>query len=369
MKLRLKTGFHSRPPKIFQRTKDGYYYTRQKIDHQDHWTCLWTKSQKAAENLAYKNWFYQQNKEVQEIFEIPLEYLDTVWLKYENTDDWQNLKSSTQATKRTVWNSFYQWAQSKNLKFVQQITPEQAETFLEMCGKTNKTFNNNRNDLSKAFSEICRSIRKENPFSLVRPRSISRGERASSEFRAFTDNEIIDILEYIAASRMKFRDEWLMACEIARFTGLRYKDVALLTWSCIRLETDRPYIDTVPQKTETITGKAVLIRLVPYLRDLLKSKKKTSFYVLPNLAANYDERHGTQAFSDMLTLKGIKGSAGYKVGFHSFRSTVVTKAKLAHIDFKLFGGVMGHSDENQTEHYNKAAIDIDMSFLSYNGVG
>lgn len=361
MKIRLHTDFHSRPPRIFQRQKDGSWYIRQQINKREYWRSLHTSNKKLAEQLSYKIWYHQQGQTLRGILETPLEPLEEAMLQYQTTEAWTNLEDSTRDTKEKIWKSFMLWASGRGLEHVQDITPENGEMFLNTRGKTNKTFNNLLNDLRKTFGEICRLTHFENPFEKIQPRSIRKGDKASGEFRAFTDGEITAMLKYIPSSRMDFRSEWLIACEIARYTGLRYKDVALLEWG--KIIDDCTFIETVPYKTKNSTGKAVIIRLVPPLVDLFQNRRKTSFYVLPGLASKYDEQHGTDAFTAMLKINKITAEPPMRVGFHSFRSTVTTKAQLAHIDLEDFGGVLGHASKSQTEHYNKAAIELDLSFL------
>ena len=96
-------------------------------------------------------------------------------------------------------------------------------------------------------------------------------------------------------------------------------------------------------------------------------------YILPGLAKSYLDNlekikqtgkgniSETQSFSRVLKNFGIAG----KVGFHSFRSTVITKLRAAGIDAKEIGGLVGHSSEKQTEHYNKNALKIDVFCLKY----
>ena len=364
MKIRLHTDFHSRPPRIFQRQENGSYYIRQQIQKREYWRSLHTANKKIAEQLAYKIWYHQQGQTMRGILETPLEPLEEAMIQYQSTDSWENLKPSTQATKEKIWKSFTVWADKHGIKHVQDVTPELGEMFLNTRGKTNKTNNNILNDLRQTFSEICRLSKYENPFSKIKPGSISKGTRASWNYRAFTDGEIEAILKYIPTSRMRYRDEWLAACHIARFTGLRFKDVALLQWSRIHLDADRPYIETIPHKTETITGKSVIFSVIPQLAEVLRNSERSSFYVLPGLSTNYNENTSSKYFCRILKNLNITGIEGKHVGFHSFRSTVTTKAARAGIDLKLFGGVLGHTEEKQTESYNKASIDIDLSFLA-----
>ena len=56
---------------------------------------------------------------------------------------------------------------------------------------------------------------------------------------------------------------------------------------------------------------------------------------------------------------------GYSVGFHSFRVTLVTKLRQAGYSTEIIGGLVGHTNTLQTEHYNRAALAIDINKISY----
>ncbi len=40
-----------------------------------------------------------------------------------------------------------------------------------------------------------------------------------------------------------------------------------------------------------------------------------------------------------------------------------TRARAAGIDSELLGGILGHGSKEQTEHYNRASANVDLSII------
>lgn len=363
MKLHLKTDFRTRPPRVFKR--GASYYIRQRINGKDVWRSLYTTVKAEAETLAYRIWYYQQSEGVREsLFDTPDISLAFAWTNHIATDRYQLLAPSTKHTREVWWNAFSDYCSTRNITGVHHITPELITAFLDGRGAKNKTFNNARAELMQILRPAFRRLEMSDPFLVVEPKTIRRGERASEQFRAFSDAEIKTILAGLKNSKMKHRMEWVSACNIALYTGLRFKDVALSRWSAIKGKYE--YLEIVPFKTASKTKKAVLISIIPEFRELLENlpSLKKSVYLLPGLAEKYNEKESSKRFVQFLHRLEITDTDSGKAGFHSFRATVTTKASDAGINLKEFGGVLGHATEAQTQHYNKAALTLDLSFLS-----
>ena len=208
-----------------------------------------------------------------------------------------------------------------------------------------------------------------NAFEQVQKRSTTRttAEKQSTQFNAFSDRDVERILDYLATSDVRHRDEWIAACRIASMTGLRYKDVALLRFDSIQRDDRGPFLCLSPSKTSAKTGnRLVYIRLTSELNELLKERRTivVGEFVLPGLHGDYlrvdkngksMQSQATKPFLKVCKRLGIDGS------FHSFRVTFVTKAAKAGIDLEELGGVVGHSTKTQTQAYNRAALEIDIS--------
>jgi integrase len=359
MKLHLKTDIRGRPFKPFLRGK--YYYIRDQFNGRDIWRSLYTEDLNTAKNLAYEIWYRRQQLGVQGMLADPEVMLLEVWTEYVESGNYQNIKPSTRLTREKRWKSFLKWCGKHYYETMSSITPDIAKIYLSGCGNTGKTFNNYRDDLAQITKPVCLRLKMDNPFTAVPTQSITRGNRASDVYRCFTDDEIRMILSGLETSKINYRQEWLWACQIAMYTGLRYKDVATLAWINIMGEYD--YIERVPEKTSA-SHKAVLIRIIPELKTILQSIPRAGSAILPHLAINA-ETDSTKYFMRYLRGLNIQTDKNGIAGFHSFRTTVVTKAAKAGIDLKDFGGVIGHASEKQTQHYNRAALEIDLSFLAH----
>lgn len=354
--LHFASDFIGRPPRPMLRGK--VYYIRQRIGGKDVWRSLHTRDKREAEYLAVEIWRMRQTDRVKAIIPAPPRKLPLIWETYAATDRYMELAESTRSTKARIWSAFVAWCNDHRIEYPEQLTKELATSYLASGGRKNKTYNNVLNDLCQAF-QYGGAV--PNVFDSIERLSTHRGkaDKRSDQFRAFTDDEINRIFEAISKSKMENSKEWLIAAKIASMTGLRYKDIALLRWDAVKSDELGKFIELSPAKTENKTGgKLVYIRLVPELARLLTIRQATvsGDYILPALAHSYHDRWNaaTRPFLQLCRRIGINGS------FHCFRVTVVTKAAKAGIDLEEFGGVIGHTTENQTKAYNRAALNIDM---------
>jgi len=367
MKWHLKTDFRGLPPRPFRRKKDGCYYIRLRVAGRRVWRSLNTTKLKEAEEAAYARWYSHQDPEVQKKLVLPSIKLEVALELYQKSERYALLEESTKDTILKRWETFSKWCKERKIEGLANITEDVAAEFLSERGTKNKTFNNYRTDLAQVFGASSEKYQLDNPFRAVQQRTIKRGEFASEQYRAFTDKELLDIFQALETAKLPEAKEWLLACKVAYYTGLRYKDVSHLTWSAIK---GFDYIETVPFKTAKKVHKAVLIRINSEFRELLLSIKRSrrvlemSGYILPTLQKKYKPANATAPFTALLRRLKILNTDDGIAGFHSFRSTVTTKAAKAGVDLEKFGGVVGHTTEAQTEHYNKAALEIDLDFLS-----
>lgn len=362
--LHFQSDFIGRPPRPMLRGK--VYYIRQRIAGRDVWRSLHTRDKREAEYLALEIWRMRQTEQVKSIIPAPPRKLELIWETYTNSDRFKMLSDSTQASKSVNWNAFISWCRQRRITYPRQLTPELCVEFLERNGSRNKTFNNTLGDLRLVLNEGGADV---NAFEQVDKRSTTRttAEKQSTQFNAFSDRDVERILDYLATSDVRHRDEWIAACRIASMTGLRYKDVALLRFDSIQRDDRGPFLCLSPSKTSAKTGnRLVYIRLTSELNELLKERRTivVGEFVLPGLHGDYlrvdkngksMQSQATKPFLKVCKRLGIDGS------FHSFRVTFVTKAAKAGIDLEELGGVVGHSTKTQTQAYNRAALEIDIS--------
>lgn len=373
MSIRLKTDFRGSPPRPF-RHKSGIYYIRITSNYRDIWRSCKTRVKREAEEYAYQVWFEFQKSDAKLLLRMPSASIAAEIESYKNTENFKMLKNSTRRIRLSSATAFLSYCREHRIAMFDDLTPEFCEAFLSTRGTTGKTFNNVRSDLIKVFENTSRRLSAKNPFESVPQRLISRGTGASKPKAAFTDEQVRAILSYIAGSgKLKHADEWLKACRIAMYTGLRFEDIALLRYDEI---TDN-ILEVTPKKTQTVTHKKIIMKLPPELqRDLFRVASHDSPYVLPHLAENYpryDEsgelvsgvHDPLRPFTKVLERLKIVSPPGYSIGFHSFRVTLVTKLRQAGYSAEIIGGLVGHTNRAQTEHYNRAALSIDISRIHY----
>lgn len=363
MKYHLKTDY-SKPPKIFLHGASYYIRRRLKIagTYKDVWRSLRTDNKKEAELAAYRLWYNDQGKEAQELLAKPVIEIIRVFKAYDETERFKLLSDSTRRTIECSWTAFLVYCDQHKRTFFNELDKEFCIKFLTRNEVKNKTFNNVLNDMKQIFKPFCISQKLDNPFVDIEQKSITRGEKASDSYRMFTDAEVLKIFKELPKSNIHHKGEWLNACQIAAYTGLRYKDIALLQWPAIT----QKHITIIPAKTAAKTGnRKVIILLTPKLKEIFASIEKSGFPLFPNLAKEYTPKDGTRAFSQFLKRIGIVAINGQIAGFHSFRATFITKAKQSGISLESIGGIVGHTSANQTDVYNKDSDKIDISFVKY----
>lgn len=371
MKYHLKTDI-SKPPKPF--LHKGVYYIRRRLfidgKHKDVWRSLHTDELKEAQIAAYRLWYNDQGKSAQELLDKPRRKISSIYDDYQNTERYKLLADSSKRTISCNWGAFLDYCEQHSRVYFDELNKEFCLKFLDRNEVKNKTFNNVLNDMKQIFKQFCINVQAANPFDGIEQKSITRGEKASDSFRAFTNDEIKIILHDLPLSRMNNKMEWFYASQIAMYTGLRYIDIAFLRWTDISAN----FITLAPSKTERKTaGRKVIIKisdkLKPIIAQIPKSAKikdgSAAWYVFPNLQKRYSPVDGTKPFSEFLKQRGIVAINNQIAGFHSFRATFITKAKAQGIDTKSLGGIVGHSSEKQTEVYNKNAENIDLSAINY----
>lgn len=356
MRLPLKTDFRTRPPHPFCRA-NGRYYIRQHLNGLDTWRSLHTKNKNEAEAMAYRIWFAQQSPTIQSVFEAPAMPLALVWERYEQSEKYKDLEKSTAETRKIRWTLFVRWCASRQIATIDKVRKDTAELFLTDRQCKAKTWNNIRGDLMQVWRSV-ENLGSGNPWEEIGQKNTKKGDGASNRTRMLTDDEIGKILEHLTSSSccMDHRLEWALAVKIAVATGLRYKSVITLKWE----DVDGGLIQHVPPKTARF-NKHVSILVSAQLAKELAAVPRKSVYIMPGLA-KYGHA-ATNPFSRLLRRLEIENTKEGIAGFHSLRSTFITKAIAAKVDVSHLGGVVGHTSKKQTEAYNRAAETLDLAFI------
>lgn len=364
MGIKLKTDFKGSPPRPFRR-KDGTFYIRLRWGGADIWRSCRTKVKKEAEAFAYALWFRSQSEGAAALIDAPSSMILPALQDYLKSREFAALAPSTQRSRRVSISAFWDYCSSRHILSTDAITKDIAESFLLSRGSTRKTFRNVQGDLIKAMDGIFRKEGRANPFSGILPPAEVSGEVRRKG--AFTHEDLEKIFSALSdpATKLPRREDWLRACKIALYTGLRLKDVCLLEYSSII----DGKIDLAPAKTAKRTGgKRVLIKYPAALQEVLFPPfRMPEGYVLPALAEFYrkDPTHAPHPFSDFLRELGISAEKGESIGFHSFRVTLVTRLREAGYPAEVIRGLVGHTTGSQTEYYNRAALSIDLEKVAF----
>ena len=178
-----------------------------------------------------------------------------------------------------------------------------------------------------------------NPWSSLRPQDID-GETG----KAFTHADEKRVME---AARRVGKD-WPGVCTLMRHTGLRYGDVARLTWHDIDGEVLR--IRPIKTKRHNII---VTIPIIKPIRDLIATIKKTGDYLFPIHAEMYGKTSPAARrllnFREVLKAAGLD-NAGYTI--HSWRHTAATRLAETGADIETRKALLGHRVDSTAERYD-----------------
>lgn len=236
--------------------------------------------------------------------------------------------------------------------------------YMSAKGLSAKTRQMHLADLSHIWKILAKSLPDlSNPWADLRPRNVE-----SKRHPAFTPEEEKRVLD---AAR-KRGDGWPLMCLIARHTGLRYGDVATLTWGnaadAIKAEKlENGVVDVAanlivvdPSKTARHGVRVVLPierrALAPALAEARKAARRNAVDLFPSHAKTYrtiGQAPKDSRFGDILTAAGTDPSDGYS--FHSWRHTFRTRLAEAGVSTELAMRLCGHTTAAMSAHYDHAA--------------
>ncbi len=279
--------------------------------------------------------------------------IDDVWTLY---TDW--LKTSgRELTKQSLANRavsvrrFAKWTHehypaAASLERVDRAAATAFATFLANTGAKGKTRQNIIGDLTVVWGALKRTRDGlNNPWPMVRPEA-----NDSERGKPFTREQEADLLKAAKAAGKG----WCLACQIARYTGLRYSSVARLKWEDVDLEAG--VIRHTPPKTKrhNIT---VVIPLAKILLDELKAARADdpkATHVLPLHEKAYQYRKlksGPGAFVEVLKAAKVDDS---QYTFHSWRHTFRTRLSEAGVSDDLAKRLGGWTEDATAARYDHA---------------
>jgi integrase len=274
--------------------------------------------------------------------------LESVWQAYV---DWQEGKGRKLAQKnfgvqKGIWAKFLAWARDHGLQLMEDVDVAAARRYVAYVrdsGRSNKTLRN----LSGVLGHIWVAIDQlrgglHNPW----PAACPDNDGSSVRLEAFTREQEAAVL----AACDRVGNDWRLASIIARWTGLRYGDVANLEW--VDIDWERGVIDTLPNKTKKYKVRVVIPMAKP-LETALRARVdegKNEGFILPRHALRYP-RPQRPPFSDVLTLVGLDIN---RYTFHSWRHTFRTRLAEAGVSDDIARRLGGWTNLDMAAHYDHA---------------
>jgi len=277
--------------------------------------------------------------------------LASAWQEFEA---WQRatgvVAEVTHRKRRDAMRRFVSWTEehwpaAKTVNAVNRQTAAAFAAWLADSGTKGKTRKNIISDLSRVW-EGMRHIREgiENPWPFFRPET-EDSERGQPFSRMQED----------AILKAAMDGPWWLACLIARWTGLRYGDIARLEWADV--DNDAGVIRIRPRKTKR-HGIAVALPMVPALAIAMRAARAASpdaTSVLPTHAATYprpERAGGPGPFARVLQAAGVSPK---DYTFHSWRHTFRTRLSEAGVSDDIAKRLGGWTSDTTAARYDHAA--------------
>jgi len=235
---------------------------------------------------------------------------------------------------RIVFERFYEAMGDMDIA---DVTVDMAVDYLsKFLSHKGKTYNTYKSALSKMwtilkpYTEIQKNVWLE----------ISNRPNNSEHYRPLTEDESKLVLK-------KTKGFWHDATIIAWYTGLRRKDIMCLKWEYVQ----DGYIELIPHKTKS-NDKSVYVPLHKNVLKVLSALPKTDPYVFPTESKKLKNGKFAVEFTGILTTLGIVDTKQGNAGFHSLRSSFITRAEEFGISEKVIMGIVGHGSPAMTRHYS-----------------
>lgn len=265
--------------------------------------------------------------------------------------------------------AFVSWCEADRpiVRHVQDVdgpTAAAYAAYMSTNGLSAKTRQIHLADLSHIWRILAKSLPSiSDPWANLRPRNTE-----SQRHPPFTPDEEARVM---AAARER-GDGWPLMCLIARHTGLRYGDVATLTWGNAAeainaeelengvVDVDAGLIVVDPSKTARHGVRVVIPierrALAPALAEARKSAPRDAVDIFPRHAKTYraiGQAPKDSRFGDILVRAGTDPSDGFS--FHSWRHTFRTRLAEAGVSTELAMRLCGHTTAAMSAHYDHDA--------------
>ena len=276
---------------------------------------------------------------------LPLDGAWEIYLEVAKSVGRDQLARSTMRMRASHFRAFVEWAkvEAATVTTVEAVTPPVAAAFaahLQRGGNKSKTRKNIIGNLSTVWRMLEKASGEiRNPWANLAP-TVDDGERG----KAFNSEQI----ERVLAAARKVGKDWEPVVVIALHTGLRYGDVAMLTWQQI----DGDILRSTPIKTRR-HGIQVAFPIIAPMREVLEKLPRRGDFLFPAHAELYErsqKSHGlTMQFSEVLKAAGLWGQ-GFT--FHSLRHTAATRLAGAGVGIEMRKRILGHTEDATAERYD-----------------
>ncbi len=280
--------------------------------------------------------------------QIPLDGMQGVY------DEWakgkgRNVSIKMDISRRNLLARFVEWCGERKVIDAVDVDVGVAREYvkeLKAQGKSNKTMRTYCQYLGGIW-RVARQMGKrlENPWVAACPDADGTSVRRG----AFTEEEERRVL----AEARKVGHGWYLASMIARWTGLRYGDVAQLEWGSI--DWKERVIRVVPSKTRK-HGVAVCIPISPVLEAALEEEREArggdvEGFILPEHGVDYPRKVRVR-FSCVLAAAGMDVAV---YTFHSWRHTFRTRLAEAGVSGDVAKRLGGWTNLEMAAHYDHAS--------------
>jgi len=326
------------------RPESKNYYIRLYNGGKEKKISLRTSSRKIAMQRAGRIKYQLYPAILKQSMELPEMEIAEVWDEYVDTAQGEQLQQTSKESKLLIWKAFIKWLNRNrpSIKTINAIDRYVASDYLSGLAKghASGTHNRHKSNLSSIWQSLMVPAGlAENPWRFIQSRSSK-----VDHYRAFTDDEVKRLLDYLA-DKEPF---WTKFTRIGLYTGLRLKDIVFLQRSKIQDDVIRTGLFKTVR-----TEKKVYIPIHREIQSILNEEGRGDYY-FPDEVAVYlaDRTEHSHKFTQILKKARIFRCDKGKVGFHSLRATFITNCDRKGISRRIIQGIVGHGSPLLTEQYS-----------------
>lgn len=194
---------------------------------------------------------------------------------------------------------------------------------------------------------VRKGLIKQNPFLTLEKRE--RIPKAITQRDYLTVDEVKAIMN-TETQAPETKKAFLFAC----FTGLRYGDVAALTWGHVKSGTGGQYIALIMGKTKRMVNVPLSKTALSLMPEREDGNKDTLVFNVASLC------NADRALKRMATKAGIQKD----VTFHTSRHTFATLSLSAGVDLAVVSSILGHNSIKTTQIYAEVLMQAKIAAIN-----